>query len=93
MNSEQCRTARALLGWTAAQLVARTGVGKRTILEFEASDRKILPRTCLNLRSIFTVNGIEFINDEFGIGVKRRLKLDEYINIKNDAPAPSHTYL
>lgn len=79
MNSEQCRVARAMLGWSARELSRQSHVGERTILEFEARARKILPRTNGRLRSLFVVNGIEFINDEDGIGIRRRFTVDEFI--------------
>lgn len=79
MNSEQCRVARAMLGWSARELSRQSHVGERTILEFEAKARKILPRTNGRLRSLFVVNGIEFINDEDGIGIRRRFTVEEYI--------------
>jgi transcriptional regulator with XRE-family HTH domain len=79
MNHEQCRTARAMLGWSAEQLSRKAQVGKRTILEFEARGRQILPETNRKIRALFVVNGIEFLNDELGIGIRRRLTLDEHI--------------
>ncbi|WP_332696672.1 helix-turn-helix domain-containing protein [Bosea sp. (in: a-proteobacteria)] len=90
MNNEQCRTARALLGWTAVQLGRRSGVGRRTILEFEGGDRSLLPKTILRLRAVFVVNGIEFINDEAGIGVKRCFRLEEYIGNQMTARQSAH---
>jgi len=78
MNSEQCRLARNLLGWTAKDLSRRTGAGLRTILEFEGNKRRIRPKTNKLLRSIFVTNGIEFLDDLNGIGLRRRLSLSEY---------------
>lgn len=92
MNNEQCRTARALLGWTAVQLSRRAGVGKRTILEFEGGERSLLLKTNLKLRAVFVVNGIEFINDEAGIGVKRRFRLEEYVGSQMMRPESAHLY-
>ena len=39
MTDEQCRLARAMLGWSAAELSRRAQVGLRTIREFEANNR------------------------------------------------------
>ncbi len=35
MNSEQCRVARAMMGWTIKQLSHRVKVAQRTISDFE----------------------------------------------------------
>jgi transcriptional regulator with XRE-family HTH domain len=78
MTDEQCRLARAMLGWSAAELSRRAQVGLRTIREFEADNRPILDSTRSKLRAVFTVNGIEFLNDADGIGIKRRLSIHEY---------------
>jgi len=79
MNSEQCRVARAMLGWTVKQLSMRAKVNERTIRELETRGR-IGAATTARIRSLFIVNGIEFIEDEDGIGLKRRFSLDEYIS-------------
>jgi len=79
MNNEQCRVARAMLGWSARELSRQSHVGERTILEFEAKSRKIMPRTNGRIRSLFIVNGIEFIDDENGIGIRRRFTIEEYL--------------
>lgn len=92
MNNEQCRTARAILGWTAVQLSHRAGVGKRAILEFEGGDRSLLPQTRLKLRAVFVVNGIEFLNDETGIGVKRHFRADEHLAHQMMRPESAHLY-
>lgn len=78
MTDEQCRLARAMLGWTTAELSHRAQVGLRTIREFEANDRPILDATRNKLRAVFTVNGIEFLNDADGIGIRRRLSIQEF---------------
>jgi transcriptional regulator with XRE-family HTH domain len=78
MTDEQCRLARAMLGWSAAELGRRAQVGLRTIREFEASNRPILDATRSKLRAVFVVNGIEFLNDADGIGIKRRLSIPEF---------------
>jgi hypothetical protein len=79
MNNEQCRVARAMLGWSARELSRQSQVGERTILEFEANARRIMPQTNGKIRSLFVVNGIEFIDDENGIGIRRRFTIEEYI--------------
>lgn len=78
MTEEQCRLARAMLGWSVAELSRRANVGLRTIREFEAGGRPILDTTRNRLRAVFTVSGIEFLNDADGIGIRRRLSVTEY---------------
>lgn len=80
MNSEQCRVARAMLGWSAKELSRQARVGERTILEFENRARKLMPKTSGKIRSLFIIKGIEFIDDDDGIGLKRRFNLDEYMS-------------
>jgi hypothetical protein len=67
-----------MLGWSAAELSRRAQVGLRTIREFEANGRPLLDSTRGKLRAVFIVNGIEFLNDADGIGIKRRLSVHEY---------------
>ncbi|WP_157732866.1 hypothetical protein [Bosea sp. AS-1] len=78
MNSEQCRVARAMLGWSIKQLSRKVRVAQRTISDFETEGR-VRPETRIRIRSIFVTNGIEFIQDDAGIGLKRLFNLDEYI--------------
>lgn len=79
MNSEQCRVARAMMGWSIKQLSRKVRVAQRTISDFETEGR-VRPETRTRIRSIFVTNGIEFIQDDDGIGLKRRFNLDEYIS-------------
>jgi len=79
MNSEQCRVARTMLGWSIKQLSRKVRVAQRTISDFEAEGR-VRPETKTRIRSLFVTNGIEFIEDDDGIGLKRRFNLDEYMS-------------
>lgn len=83
MNSEQCRVARAMMGWTIKQLSRKARVAQRTISEFETQGR-VRPEVKSRIRSLFVVSGIEFITDDDGIGLKRRLNLDEYLGREED---------
>lgn len=78
MNSEQCRVARAMLGRSIKQLSREVRVAQRTISEFEMNGQA-RPETLSRIRSIFVTNGIEFIEDDDGVGLKRRYTFDEYI--------------
>lgn len=83
MNSEQCRVARAMMGWTIKQLSRKVRVAQRTISEFETEGR-VRPEIKSRIRSLFVVSGIEFIEDDDGIGLKRRFNLDEYLGREED---------
>jgi len=79
MNSEQCRVARAMMGWTIKQLSREVRVAQRTIANFE-NESLVRPEIRSRILSVFVTNGIEFIYDDDGVGVKRRLNLDEYVS-------------
>jgi transcriptional regulator with XRE-family HTH domain len=60
LRPEQCRAARALLGWTQAQLAERTGLARKTIADFECNLRSFHFRTLRDITSAFQDAGIEF---------------------------------
>ncbi len=67
ISPEQCRAARAWLGWTQAELASRAGVGLSSLKDFEkAGPRRTLPaiksqiqRVLEDAGIVFTQNGIE----------------------------------
>ena len=76
LTMEQCRGARAMVGWTQAELAKEANVSRQTIADFERGAH--LPITN-NLRSIiaaFQKAGIEFIPENGG-GVGMRFKEPE----------------
>ena len=83
MNSEQCRVARAMMGWSIKQLSRKVRVAQRTISDFETEGR-VRPETRTRIRSVFVTSGIEFIQDDDGIGLKRRFNIDEYMSLFED---------
>ena len=71
---EQCRAARALLGWTQAKLAERTGLARKTIADFELNLRSFHSRTLRDITSAFEQAGIEFTwDDEAGGSIGLRL--------------------
>ena len=60
ISAEQCRAARALLGWTQATLATRTGLARKTIAEFELNVRSFRYRTLRDIMAAFDEAGIEF---------------------------------
>lgn len=79
MNAKQCKLARTLLGWSGRELSHQAKVGLRAIREFEAGKRNIHPRTNRKIRATFVINGIEFLDDQGGLGVRKKPGLEEYL--------------
>jgi transcriptional regulator with XRE-family HTH domain len=74
LTSEQIRAARALLGWPARELAQRAGVHVATVQRMERA-RGALHGTVASLTRIeraLTAAGIEFIEDDAGVGVRLR---------------------
>ena len=62
MTPAQCRGARALLNWSQADLVEKSGVTQKTITDFERGLTRPYGRTLDAIISAFEAAGIEFIN-------------------------------
>lgn len=73
ISPEQCRAARALLGWSQDELTASSGVSKKTIADFERGERMPYERTLRDLRAALESAGVVFI-PENGEGRGVRLK-------------------
>jgi transcriptional regulator with XRE-family HTH domain len=58
----QCRAARALLGWSQAQLSAASGVATKTVADFEREERTPYERTLNDIRTALDAAGVEFTN-------------------------------
>lgn len=61
MTPNQCRSARALLGWSAETLANVSGVSVSTIRNFERGASSLMTQNKEALRSTFKAHGIEFI--------------------------------
>jgi ribosome-binding protein aMBF1 (putative translation factor) len=66
ITGAQIRAARAALGWSIAELAAKSGVGVRTIKRFEAVDGIPASRTStlIDLKGVLESAGIEFTGTE-----------------------------
>lgn len=53
MNPDQCRAARALLGWSQKELARLTGVSAATIRNFENGQRALMPANAAAIESAF----------------------------------------
>jgi len=73
---EQCRAARALLGWNQDRLAESAGVGVVTVRMFEAGKTKPVRATLKVLRDALESAGVEFIAENGGgPGVRLRNKI------------------
>jgi transcriptional regulator with XRE-family HTH domain len=59
---EHCRAARALLGWSQAQLAEVSKVATKTIADFEREERTPYKRTLAELESALRAAGLDFTN-------------------------------
>jgi transcriptional regulator with XRE-family HTH domain len=86
-SREQCRAARALLGWTQEQLEEATAsagakVAKKTIADFEAGNRTPYERTLADIRRALESAGILFLAEN-GEGPGVRLRKDSAGKIRS----------
>ena len=64
ISAAQCRSARALLGWSVAKLASAASVSASAIDDFEAERRAPGPAVAGPLRRAFEPVGIEFLPGE-----------------------------
>jgi transcriptional regulator with XRE-family HTH domain len=62
----QCRAARALLDMTQIELVSVSEVSLRTIIHFEAGERRPVPAVMTAIRGALERAGVEFIPENGG---------------------------
>jgi len=75
ITNEQCRAARALLGWSQSELARASLVAQKTIADFERDARELRPRTVADIRAALERAGVAFIDGNGG-GPGVRLKKD-----------------
>ena len=69
----QSRAGRALLDLSQDQLVEASGIPKRTLVRFEASDGDPRPSTTTAIRTALEAAGVEFTNgDAPGVRLRSR---------------------
>lgn len=67
LNPAQCRAARALVGWSRADLAGHSGVAATTLAHFEVGKRVPYIRTLIDVRRALEAAGVIFIfADEIG---------------------------
>ncbi|RDE05581.1 helix-turn-helix domain-containing protein [Sphingomonas aracearum] len=74
MKIEQCRAARALLGWSSAELAQAAGLGPVTVRRFE-SGQAVQQISIDTMRTALEAAGVVFIQDgetsrRAGVGVR-----------------------
>lgn len=62
MNVEQCRAARALLGWSTNALAEAAGLGLATVRRFETNNT-VQPGSIAAMKDALAAAGVVFIND------------------------------
>ncbi len=73
LKPEQCRAARALLGWSQDELKEASSVAKKTIADFERGVRSPYDRTLRDIKEALEGAGVEFIPENGGgAGVRLR---------------------
>lgn len=75
MLPEQCRAARALLGWNQVELGRLAGVSQNKVARFELRyglNERLEKRTMASLRAVLVKAGAEFINTKTRVGVAIR---------------------
>ena len=80
VTTRQVKAARALLGWSQADLAKRSGVSEPTVARLESVDGELGGRqdTAEKLRAAIKVAGIEFIEENGGgLGVRLRKRSKE----------------
>jgi transcriptional regulator with XRE-family HTH domain len=74
ITSEQCRTARAMLGWTLGQLGKASKVNEATVRRFELGQRKPIAVTIDAIQRALEGAGVVFIPENGGgAGVRRKM--------------------
>jgi transcriptional regulator with XRE-family HTH domain len=68
-NYKQCIAARELLGWTREDLEKKAKITRSTLAGFERGDRNLRMDNFEKILNAFEKAGIEFLNNEKGVGV------------------------
>ncbi|WP_354346230.1 helix-turn-helix transcriptional regulator [Phyllobacterium ifriqiyense] len=63
---EQCRGARAMLGWSQAELAKAANVSRQTIADFERGAHMPISNNLVGIVRAFQEAGIEFIPENGG---------------------------
>jgi transcriptional regulator with XRE-family HTH domain len=75
LTAEQCKAARALLGWTRKALAAASRVAERTLADFEGGVRQPRERTLIDIRRTLEEAGVACLDEDEDGGPGVRLKV------------------
>lgn len=75
LTPEQCRGARAMLGWSQQELATRAQIAKQTVADFERGARTPYPNNLAAIRAALEAAGVIFIAEN-GDGPGVRLRKD-----------------
>ena len=67
ITPQQCRTARAAIGWSQAELAEATGISRPTVQDFEKGLRRPHQSHITALRVTFENQGVRFLEPEDGL--------------------------
>ena len=78
LTCQQCKAARAYLGWSAEDLASRANVGVATVWNFETGVSDPKASTLRALQEAMEKAGLEFLNDgsaslQGGAGIRERM--------------------
>ena len=77
ISPDQCKAARALIGWPRRALSETSQVAERTLIDFERGARNPHKRTLFDIRRALEEAGVIFIDeDDEGPGVRLRKQRD-----------------
>ncbi|WP_031268073.1 helix-turn-helix transcriptional regulator [Labrenzia sp. C1B10] len=71
LSGKECKAARAGLDWSRDQLAERSGVGKRTIIDFENEVREPISATRQAIKLALESAGAEFKDGKVCVPVSR----------------------
>ncbi|WP_424139101.1 helix-turn-helix transcriptional regulator [Roseomonas chloroacetimidivorans] len=73
LSAAQCRGARAMIGWSQAELAEKARVARQTVVDFERGARTPYPNNLAAIRAALEAAGVEFIErNGGGPGVRLR---------------------
>jgi hypothetical protein len=67
LTADQCRAARALLGWSERDLSKKAIVALSKVRNFEAGIRSVYPQTLMDIKEAFLRAGLEFTKAPPGV--------------------------
>jgi transcriptional regulator with XRE-family HTH domain len=85
LRPDQCRAARAFLGWSREELAKRCKVSNATLADFEAGKRTPYDRTLADIRKALEDGGIQFIAENGG-GPGVRLRRSSAASAQTEIP-------